>query len=447
MTYMKYLPIVSVLLSATSFAGGFDNSYHPDSIYFGASRVEGSVGWTEVNVIGDLTASNITKTTNDVYVQKVSPVGGARYNFSPNIACSIQTQKPYRANTRYDQGLFPGMPTYSSLETQLDTLGCGYSVDVSAIAKVQLIAGVNRLNGFGGFGTDMSINESTLGNAAFGDTTTITEVRNLKFKEGYFGMLGVGYEIPDYAVRLSLMYYPQFKTSASGQGVVVTDGVDSQAVGASVDKMVVSPQRFQLHLQSGIHPKWLVYAGFIYAQWSKVPSLTVNFSEGLNASPSADAQTALTALFYAQYQAQGQAQAAALTAAQASTNSLVAASNNITTATAQLFQDDAHYFYMGVGHMLTDSIKLTSGVFYEPERDNPVTGIRTPSRGGVVSALLGASYDINKHLTVGGRYNYIRANPAGVNYTGAYSPLIGDITGDFPASVGRKLMIFGEYKL
>ncbi len=391
MKLLKNLTITSILFTTAIYAGGFDNSYHPDAIYFGDSRVEGSVGWTEVNVVGDLVSGGVAKTTNDIYVQKVSPVGGARYMITPKIGCSIQTQKPYRANTRYDQGIYPGMPTYSSLETQLDSIGCGYTVAASDLASVQFIAGVNRMNGYGGFGTDIDANGTT------------TEVRNLKFKEGYFGMFGLGYEIPDYALRVSAMYYPEFKTTASGQAALQVNGVDAQVVDAQVSTMVVSPQRLQVYLQSGVHPKWLVFLGYIYAQWKSVPSLNVVFS-----SP------------------------------------ITLGSSQLPGASTTLFQDDAHYFYFGFGHMLTKTIKLTSGLFYEPQRDNPVSGIRTPSRGGVVSGMFGASYDVNSRLSLGSRCSFIRADPANVVYTTFLST---SVTGDFPASHGRKLMIYGEYKL
>ncbi len=391
----KNITLTSIaILSVCSFAGGFDNSYYPDSIFFGESRIEGSVAWTELNVSGNLTSSGVTKKSNDIYVRKVSPVGSARYLFNPKIGCSIQTQKPYRANTRYNTGFFPGMPTHSTLETQLDTIGCTYAVAVNEDSKVQVIAGINRLNGTGGFGSDATTDPTAV---------TTSNVNSLKFKEGYFGMFGLGYEIPEYYLRFSAMYYPEYSNSASGSGSYVINGVDQVTTPADTPKMVISPQRLHLYAQSGIYPKWLILAGYIYAQWSKVPTLTVNFS-----------------------------------------SATWAAAGLPTSTTQYLFGNDAHYFYGGVAHLLTKAIKLNAVLFYEPSRDNPVDSMRTPSRGGVFSSMFGSSYDYNSHVTLGMRYSFLTAASTKVAYTTSAGT---SISGDFPTSYGHKFQMYGEYKL
>ena len=58
---------VGVLLGSSAIAGGFDNSYFPDDMFFGKSRIQGSISRTEINAIGKLTVSGTTKTTNDIY--------------------------------------------------------------------------------------------------------------------------------------------------------------------------------------------------------------------------------------------------------------------------------------------------------------------------------------------------------------------------------------------
>ena len=382
----KLFMLAALFTASSSFAGGFDNSYFPDDIYFGKNRVSGSLAWTDVKAVGDLTSNDVTKTTNDVYIMKYSPVAAGRYMINDKFGISAQYQKPYRANTRYNTGFFPGTPTHSELETELVSVGLTYSHSLNEDANIQLIAGVNRLDGYGGFGTDL-------------DTATTTiDITDLKFKEGYFGMLGVGYEIPDYALRISAMYYPKFQTTANGKAVLMMSGSEYQSVDASVSKMAVSPERLHIHVQSGITPTWLGLAGYIHAKWSSVPKLTVAFSSPLASMPGAE---------------------------------------------ATLFDKDAQYYYIGAGHLLSKKVKLSSVLFYEPARENPVTGLRTPSRGGVFSTMLGINYDATKNLSVGFQASYINAKATDITYTTASSSVI---TGKFPTSHGAKYTLTAEYR-
>ena len=386
---------VGILLGSSAIAGGFDNSYFPDDIFFGKSRIQGSISRTEINAIGKLTVGGTTKTTNDIYVKKISPVGGIRYNINPSFSIVAQTHKPYRANTRYDTGFFNSVPTFSSLETQLDTLALGYKLPMSS-GQISVIAGMNRFNGMGGFGTDAMSGGASIGTV---------DVNDLKFKESYFPAFGLGYEIPDMAMRVSAMYYAESKTTAKGiissstsalAAALAAIGTSIPTTGTSVhvDKMVISPSRLHLHAQSGVHPKWLLLAGYIFAEWGRIPSLIVKKS-----------------------------------------------SDDTTLSTQSLFNNNAHYFYGGLGHLFNKRTRLTSVFFWEPLRDEPLTGLRTPSRGGVSSALFGASYDATKHINIGLNYSFIHAAATRIEVaTPAQS-------GVFPASNGHKFAASLAYQI
>ncbi|MEC8977327.1 MAG: hypothetical protein VYC40_00260 [Pseudomonadota bacterium] len=382
---------VGILLGSSAIAGGFDNSYFPDDIFFGKSRIQGSISRTEINAIGKLTVSGVTKTTNDIYVKKISPVGGIRYNINSNFSIVAQTHKPYRANTRYDTGFFHAVPTFSSLETQLDTLALGYKLPMSS-GQISVIAGMNRFNGMGGFGTDVMSGGVSVGTV---------DVNDLKFKESYFPAFGLGYEIPDMAMRVSAMYYAESKTTAKGifssstAALATASSIPTTGISVHVDKMVISPSRLHLHAQSGVHPKWLLLAGYIFAEWSKSPSLIVKNS-----------------------------------------------ASDQTLSTQSLFNNNAHYFYGGLGHLFNKRTRLTSVFFWEPLRDEPLTGLRTPSRGGVSSALFGASYDATKHINIGLNYSFIHA--AATRIEVAATPAQ---SGVFPASNGHKFAASLAYQI
>ncbi|MGG7517510.1 OmpP1/FadL family transporter [Allorhizobium undicola] len=90
--------------------------------------------------------------------------------------------------------------------------------------------------------------------------------------------LGVGYDIPEYAMRAQLMYRSQVKQEADGD---FTPGALAALLGSSPVSAYGTgtlPQTLKLSLQSGIAPGWLAYGSVKWTDWSVLQTLNYNIT-------------------------------------------------------------------------------------------------------------------------------------------------------------------------
>ncbi len=109
---------------------------------------------------------------------------------------------------------------------------------------------------------------------------SLTGTLNLKDNGSVGYRLGAAYEIPEYALRASLMYRSQVKHNASGSFDFSTV---AQAGNGGIARAAASgngtlPQSVKLYLQSGIAPDWLVYGSVEWTNWSVLQ--TLNYTVG-----------------------------------------------------------------------------------------------------------------------------------------------------------------------
>jgi long-chain fatty acid transport protein len=81
---------------------------------------------------------------------------------------------------------------------------------------------------------------------------------------GFGWRAGLGYEIPEYAVRATLMYYAPVDIHATGE---ITDLPGAPPV-LPVFADATIPQSVELKLQSGVAPGWLVFGSAKWTDWS-----------------------------------------------------------------------------------------------------------------------------------------------------------------------------------
>ncbi len=167
-----------------------------------------------------------------------------------------------------------GTPLAVARATANPTISKGfYSNEYGATCDVKMDAGKGKFHVLGGiFLEDFSYTAKTPGGT-------------LSFKDdGSVGYrVGAAYEIPEYALRASLMYRSQVKHNATGS---FDYSAVAMAANGGIARSAASgygtlPQSVKLYLQSGIAPDWLVYGSVEWTNWSVLQ--TLNYTVGTTA--------------------------------------------------------------------------------------------------------------------------------------------------------------------
>ncbi|MBP2559271.1 long-chain fatty acid transport protein [Neorhizobium galegae] len=112
------------------------------------------------------------------------------------------------------------------------------------------------------------------------DYEAVANIGTLRLQDdSAFGYrLGIGYDIPEYALRAQLMYRSEIKHEADGDFTrnpavlpLFPAVVDASGYGTL-------PQSLKLNLQSGIAPGWLVYGSVEWTDWSVLKTLNYNIN-------------------------------------------------------------------------------------------------------------------------------------------------------------------------
>ncbi len=204
--------------------------------------------------------------TDDRYSQDYwIPSLAAKFKASDNFACAFTYTQPFGADAEYGvqaqtaslRGGGSGSPSKEFITNEY-----GATCDIS------MQAGKGRVHLLGGvFLQDFEYTATS--NLAIPPGTAIGTL-NLKDHEAFGYRLGLGYDIPEYALRAQLMYRSAVEHDAddgsfdwSALGLGTTDAVGSGTL----------PQSVKLSLQSGVAPGWMVYGSVKWTDWSVMQSL------------------------------------------------------------------------------------------------------------------------------------------------------------------------------
>ena len=162
--------------------------------------------------------------------------------------------------------------------------------------------------------------------------------------EAFGYVLGVAYEIPDIALRVSLTY-----NSAIGHEL---DTTESSALGAGIESVtdIDTPQSVNLDFQTGIAPGTLLFGGIRWVEWSEF-DITPTVYEGLTGG-----------------------------------NSLVS------------YDDDTVTYTLGLGRQLTDQWSVAGSVAYEPSTGGFASNLGPTD--GFTRLGLGATYAATEAMEV-----------------------------------------------
>ncbi|AJQ92485.1 OmpP1/FadL family transporter [Gynuella sunshinyii] len=301
--FTKRLPLAAAIsaLASTTIAGGFDNSGQPFDIILGTGNEITIMTYsTTVELTGKANSNSIVGGSynsadvklDDVASDYMSLQVGARLAITDSIACAFQTDEPYKTHTKIaDESLsyFDGASganakedeEHTPIETEVTsnawTVACGYGIQMGK-SRLTFFAGPKFQNIHAVFSSDM-MNDlaaaSVPGGLATGENDNISYDMGTSYEAGY--VAGIGYEIKDIALKIGVFYHSPIDYTIKG---TVTGGAGIQTLQNrvatdSVKADLSTPASWNLTLQTGIWPKWLVFGNLHWSAWSELDSLNV----------------------------------------------------------------------------------------------------------------------------------------------------------------------------
>ncbi|KZL14809.1 Long-chain fatty acid transport protein precursor [Pseudovibrio sp. Ad37] len=306
--------------SSAAFAGAWDNmGVGSLDLLFAPEKfvVEGGATYFDRNVdykvksakaqggadvgVGPI-ASNSTneRTTPNIWNYQV----GVKATLMENLDCLGRTYNPFGITEEMD-------PTwagrYGGYKTEAGTFGldatCAYKFQIDGSSNFRAIIGVKALDltydsdgvvlgvalASGLVGTPLETAHD-LGSRTAPNGNTYSDFvsgASLKSKGMSWGWrAGVAYEIPQYAMRASLVYDSEIEFDLEGETYVndvplkpIAGGGTTNIPGTAFASLTL-PQSVELNVQSGIAPGWLATFGVKWMDWSVIDSLVLTDAKG-----------------------------------------------------------------------------------------------------------------------------------------------------------------------
>ncbi|MCP9231438.1 outer membrane protein transport protein [Mesorhizobium sp. LMG 17147] len=279
---------LKVLLGAGAFslgfagtvqAGGFDRGGVNIDQLFDAAPYSFDAGVTYVSPqrklknVQRLDGSGLSTSAVDVGGDYAVPHVGIKANILEPVDCLATYTRPYGADANFgmNNAYSPTAVKYA-VDTDDFGLTCSYKVNVGKGA-IRFIGGVSYQQ------VDAFLSRQTL--LAFGNTG----LGIFKLSDEAWGWrAGAAYEIPEIALRASLMYSSSYKYDGLS-GTVDTTGFrgafPADLIPGSTGVYPVSasaeiPQALEFKLQSGIAPGWLAFGSVRWQEWSKLGVIAIN---------------------------------------------------------------------------------------------------------------------------------------------------------------------------
>jgi long-chain fatty acid transport protein len=191
-----------------------------------------------------------------------SPRVGAKFGYQ-DFDCMVDYSQPYGAHT--DPGArWAGAA--QNVETKINSdnyaATCSYRFDVGP-GQLRFIGGANYLQ-MDGFKERLVGPPGAPG--IIGDGVGRLDLEG----DGWGWRAGMAYEIPEYAMRASLVYYSEVKLDN------ITGVLDLSKVNGLVLPVYGStamPDALELKLQSGIAPDWLAFGSVKWTDWSQLQQI------------------------------------------------------------------------------------------------------------------------------------------------------------------------------
>lgn len=297
---LRLLLLTFCFSGALAYAGGFDNSGRPFDIIFG----DDSAWLLNVKYIHPLIdlsvrrelgqGPSMPKVEIDEIVSDYEDVLiGLRWHASDRVNCAMQWEQPFRFHTSYpddslsyqsdsgDAASQVPAPIDSEYSSQSITIGCRIGVhftheaDSFSFSRLSLIAGPKYQVIDGRFSSDLTSYD-------LGDQDNYRAQLNGSNEWAY--LLGLAYEIPELAFRLSIFFHNQVEHRLTGEVYAPAPDLSS-LLSASLRAKTVTPKALNVGLQSGIADNWLAFVNLRWGDWSSVDEIEVqagNLSQQLS---------------------------------------------------------------------------------------------------------------------------------------------------------------------
>ena len=265
MNYKSILLAASAaLISTNSFAGGLDNAGQSVSPLFQDGRyIEFSAGFSN----GDVTGVDPTGvTTNDI--APVNFIGAAAYKADINeqLSYAIIVDQPFGRKVEYD---YTGIYNRTSGD-----------VRTTALTGLLRYKFNDNFSVYGGLRAQRADASVTLGSP--NSTGTAMLYYQLETEADYsFGYVaGVAYEIPEYAVRVSLTYNSSISHTLKSSESIEVNGVPALALDSEFD--VDTPQSVNLDVQFPVSKSTLIFGGLRWVDWKSTKVSPTLFKANYN---------------------------------------------------------------------------------------------------------------------------------------------------------------------
>jgi long-chain fatty acid transport protein len=193
----------------------------------------------------------------DIGTTGVRGTAALKFDFLNNHSCMLGYREPYNLYTDFGD-------SWSGRYKFTEKKGDVYEASVTCSYKAQL--GPGYLRAIVGGSYDWGSFSFTQYAGGSNYVTTSLDA------EGAFGWrVGAAYEIPEYAMRASLMYYSGIKLDADG-AQTLQSGTTLGHASATLNL----PQAVELSVQSGIAPDWLAYGSIKWTDWSVVGDIPIS---------------------------------------------------------------------------------------------------------------------------------------------------------------------------
>jgi long-chain fatty acid transport protein len=280
------LAILSTFASP-SFAGGLERGGYNIDLLFDSSRFASEAAATYVSPQREL--KNVVDTDTSPTIPGVGG-GGGNLNGRPdsaddtegywvprigfkaaigdNVDCMADYSQPWGAHTN------PGVNwagANQNIETKVESdnyaTTCSYKFDLGP-GQLRIIGGgfYQEVSGF----KERLVQDPALLPPVFG----LSGVGRLDLEgDGWGWRAGAAYEIPEYALRASLVYNSAVRLDDITGTIDLTDVLPVVGTKYAVSGEADLPDSLELKLQSGIAPDWLAFGSVKWTDWSQLQVL------------------------------------------------------------------------------------------------------------------------------------------------------------------------------
>lgn len=196
------------------------------------------------------------------WVPKVS----AKFQLTDDLACAAQYRQPWGIDT--DSGL-NNARMFTSIEQKISShdygLNCSYRFAAGEKGFFRILGGVSYQQ-LEGQQTKISV-LSPAPKLSFGNSKLDVDDSAVGWR------LGAAYEIPEIALRASLVYQSKVSYDLGGTVNVVPIGAPISFT-TPVSGSVAVPQSVEFKFQTGIAPDWLALASVKWTDWKSITSVS-----------------------------------------------------------------------------------------------------------------------------------------------------------------------------